>query len=60
MILVFGRRLESNETPSLLMLSCLWGMEGDFPFGRMLGVGKRPFQFLILHCLLWQLIKRSL
>ena len=45
MVLVFRRRLGRNGILSLLLLSSLRGMEGDFAFGRMLGVGKRPFQF---------------
>ena len=45
MVLVFRRRLGRNVILSLLLLSSLRGMEGDFAFGRMLGVGKRPFQF---------------
>ena len=60
MVLVSGRRLGRNGILSLLLLSSLWGMKGDFAFGRMLGVAKRPFQFLIPPYLLWQLIKRSL
>ena len=43
MVLGSGRRLERNEILSLLLLLSLWGMEGDFTFGRMLEVGKRPF-----------------
>ena len=44
----------------LLLLLSLWGMEGDFAFGRMLGVGKRPSPALTPPFLPWQLIKRSL
>ena len=47
MVLVSGRRLGRNGILTLLLLSSLWGMEGDFAFGRMLVVGKRPFQFII-------------
>ena len=60
MVLGSGRRLERNEILSLLSLLSLWGMEGDFAFGRMLGVGKRPFPSLTSPFLPWQLIKRSL
>ena len=60
MTLVSGRRLGRNEILSLLLLFSLWGMEGDFTFGRMLGMGKRPLLFLIPPFLLWQLIKKSL
>ena len=59
-VLVSGRRLGRNGIQSLLLLSSLWGMEGDFTFERMLGVGKRSFQFLIPPCLLGQQIKRPL
>ena len=47
MVLGSERRLGRNGILSLLLLLSLWGMEGDFAFGRMLGVGKRPFPSLI-------------
>ena len=53
MALVSERRLGTNGILSLLLLFSLWGMERDFAFGRMLGVGKRPFLFLIPPFLLW-------
>ena len=34
MVLVSGRRLGRNEIQSLLLLSSLWGMEGDFAFWK--------------------------
>ena len=60
MVLGFGMRLERNGILSLLVLLSLWGMEGDFAFGRMLGVGKRPFPAHTPPFFPWQLIKRSL
>ena len=46
MVMGSGRRLERNEILSLLLQLSLWGMEGDFAFGRMLGVGKSHFPVL--------------
>ena len=60
MVLGFGRRLERNGILSLLVMLSLWGMEGDFTFGRMLRVGKRPFPAHTPPFLSWQLLKRSL
>ena len=53
MVLGSGRSLERNGILSLLLLLSLWGMEGDFAFGRMLGVGKRPFPSLTPPFLPW-------
>ena len=39
------RKPGMNGTKSLLTLYSLWGMEEDCIFGRMLGVGRRPFVF---------------
>ena len=60
MVLVFGRRLGRNEIQSLLLLSSLLRNGRRLRFIRMLGVGKRPFQFHIPPCLFWQLIKNPL